>query len=122
MKLITELNEEVNFLKENNSGKPEYFIEGIFIQGEKKNKNGRVYPIEILEKEVAKYCETLVKKNRAFGELGHPEGPTINLDKPAVSTRVDLAANEKVSREINFAISNSFGFGGTNASLLLAKV
>lgn len=81
MKLITELNEEVNFLKENNSGKPEYFIEGIFIQGEKKNKNGRVYPIEILEKEVAKYCETLVKKNRAFGELGHPEGPTINLDK-----------------------------------------
>ncbi len=48
--------------------------------------------------------------------------PTINLDKPAVSTRVDLAANEKVSREINFAISNSFGFGGTNASLLLAKV
>ena len=81
MKLITELNEEVNFLKENNSGKPEYFIEGIFIQGEKKNQNGRVYPIEILEKEVAKYCETLVKKNRAFGELGHPEGPTINLDK-----------------------------------------
>ena len=48
--------------------------------------------------------------------------PTINLDKPAVSTRIDLAANKKVSREINFAISNSFGFGGTNASLLLAKV
>ena len=81
MKLITELNEEVSFLKENKSGKPEYFIEGIFIQGEKKNKNGRVYPIEILEKEVKKYCDTLVEKNRAFGELGHPEGPTINLDK-----------------------------------------
>jgi len=81
MKLITELNEEVSFLKENKSGNPEYFIEGIFIQGEKKNKNGRVYPIEILEKEVKKYCDTLVKKNRAFGELGHPEGPTINLDK-----------------------------------------
>ncbi len=81
MKLITELNESVQFLKEEKDGKPQYFIEGVFIQGEKKNKNGRVYPVEILEKEVAKYCENLVAKNRAFGELGHPEGPTINLDK-----------------------------------------
>ena len=81
MKLITELNEEVKFLKENKDGTPSYFIEGIFIQGEKKNKNGRVYPIEILEKEVNKYCTELVEKKRAFGELGHPDGPTINLDK-----------------------------------------
>ena len=81
MKLITEINEEVQFLKENKDGKPQYYIEGIFIQGEKKNKNGRVYPIEILEKEVAKYCSELVEKKRAFGELGHPEGPTINLDR-----------------------------------------
>tara|TARA_S200002703_G_scaffold2466_2_gene3855 strand:+ start:30399 stop:31055 length:657 start_codon:yes stop_codon:yes gene_type:complete len=81
MKLITELNEQVSFLKENKTGKPEYFLEGIFIQAEKKNKNGRVYPIEILQKEVAKYKDELVSKKRAFGELGHPDGPTINLDR-----------------------------------------
>lgn len=81
MKLITELNEEVQFLKENKDGRPQYFLEGIFIQGEKKNKNGRVYPLEILEKEVKKYVGELVEKKRAFGELGHPDGPTINLDR-----------------------------------------
>ncbi len=81
MKLITELNESVQFLKENKDGKPQYYIEGIFIQAEKKNKNGRVYPKEILQKEVRKYCEELVEKKRAFGELGHPDGPTINLDR-----------------------------------------
>ena len=81
MKLITEINEEVKFLKENTDGKPSYFIEGIFIQGNKKNKNGRVYPMEILEKEVNNYVESLVDKKRSFGELGHPDGPTINLDR-----------------------------------------
>jgi len=81
MKLITELNEEVKFLKENKDGRPNYFIQGIFIQGNKKNKNGRVYPMEILEKEVNKYVTELVEKKRAFGELGHPDGPTINLDR-----------------------------------------
>lgn len=81
MKLITELNEEVKFLKENKDGRPSYFIQGIFIQGNKKNKNGRVYPMEILEKEVNKYVTELVEKKRAFGELGHPDGPTINLDR-----------------------------------------
>ena len=81
MKLITELNESVQFLKENKDGKPQYYIEGIFIQAEKKNKNGRVYPKEILQKEVSKYCAELVEKKRAFGELGHPDGPTINLDR-----------------------------------------
>ena len=81
MKLITELNESVQFLKENKDGKPQYYIEGIFIQAEKKNKNGRVYPKEILQKEVNKYCTELVDKKRAFGELGHPDGPTINLDR-----------------------------------------
>ena len=81
MKLITELNEEVKFLKENKDGRPSYYIQGIFIQGNKKNKNGRVYPMEILEKEVNKYVTELVEKKRAFGELGHPDGPTINLDR-----------------------------------------
>jgi hypothetical protein len=81
MKLITELNEEVKFLKENEDGRPKYYIQGIFIQGNKKNKNGRVYPMEILEKEVNKYVTELVEKKRAFGELGHPDGPTINLDR-----------------------------------------
>ena len=64
MKLITELNESVQFLKENKDGRPQYFIEGIFIQAEKKNKNGRVYPKEILEKEVGKYVTQLVDKKK----------------------------------------------------------
>ena len=81
MKLITETVEDIKVLKENTTGRPDYYIQGIFIQGEKKNKNGRVYPMEILEKEVQKYTEELVEKRRAFGELGHPEGPTINLDR-----------------------------------------
>lgn len=81
MKLFTDLVEDVQILKEDVGGEPQYFIEGIFIQGNKKNRNGRVYPIEILAEEVENYTEAYIDKKRAFGELGHPDGPTINLDR-----------------------------------------
>ena len=82
MKLIKEHTEEVKYLVEEKLGKgKEYFIEGIFLQSNLKNRNGRVYPTEILDKEIKRYNEEYVSKNRAFGELGHPDSPTINLDR-----------------------------------------
>jgi hypothetical protein len=81
MKLITETVEDINLLVEETNGKKNYFIEGIFLQAELKNRNGRVYPIDILEREVNKYTESYIVSNRALGELGHPDGPTINLDR-----------------------------------------
>ena len=81
MKLITEQIEEVKFLTEDNDGKKNHYIQGVFLQGEIKNRNGRVYPIDILEREVNRYTELNISKNRALGELGHPEGPTVNLDR-----------------------------------------
>lgn len=82
MKLICELQEAVNYelLEEENKPK-QYFIEGIFMQSEKKNKNGRIYPLDVLEKEVNRYVREYVEPKRAFGELGHPDGPTVNLDR-----------------------------------------
>ena len=81
MKLITEQIEEVKFLTEENKGKKNHYIQGVFLQGEIKNRNGRVYPIDILEREVGRYTTENISKNRALGELGHPEGPTVNLDR-----------------------------------------
>jgi hypothetical protein len=82
MKLITELTEEVEYLSEaKESGEKEHYIHGIFLQGNLKNRNGRVYPIHILDKEVERYMREVVKHSRAFGELGHPAGPQINLDR-----------------------------------------
>lgn len=81
MKLITEQIEEVKFLTEDNNGTKNHYIQGVFLQGEIKNRNGRVYPIDILEREVGRYTEQNISKNRALGELGHPEGPTVNLDR-----------------------------------------
>lgn len=82
MKLISELVEQVNVLvEEKESGKKDFFIEGVFLQGNLKNRNGRVYPMEILDKEVKRYNEEYIDKNRAYGELGHPQGPTINLER-----------------------------------------
>jgi len=82
MKLITEQIEEINVLTEaSESGAKNYFIEGIFLQGDVKNRNGRIYPSTVLEREVQKYAESFIDKGRALGELGHPEGPTINLDR-----------------------------------------
>ena len=81
MKLITEQIEEVKFLTEDNNLKKSHYLQGVFLQGEIKNRNGRVYPIDILEREVGRYTEQNISKNRALGELGHPEGPTVNLDR-----------------------------------------
>ena len=82
MKLISEEALNVEFLTEaNKSGGKNYFIEGIFMQANKKNRNGRVYPTEILQKEARRYTTEFIKKKRAFGELGHPDGPTVNLER-----------------------------------------
>ena len=83
MRLIAEEVLDVQYLVERNekTGEKEYSIVGIFMQAEKKNRNGRVYPLHILNKEVSRYNQDYVNKNRAFGELGHPDSPTINLDR-----------------------------------------
>ncbi len=82
MKLITELTEDVTVVTEaREDGKKNMFIEGIFLQGGIKNRNGRMYPVETLSKEVERYNESYVKSGRALGELGHPDGPQINLDR-----------------------------------------
>jgi hypothetical protein len=82
MKLITETIEEVRVLTETSEHEPkQYFIEGIFMQGDIKNRNGRIYPSTILEKEMMRYGEQFIKTKRALGELGHPDGPQINGDR-----------------------------------------
>ena len=81
MKLISEYNEAKPLVESKDNGKKDYFIEGVFMQADIKNRNGRVYPKEIMDKEVKRYIKEFVNEQRAFGELGHPEGPTINLDK-----------------------------------------
>ena len=82
MKLFTELNEQVQLITEmEESGKKAYFIEGVFLQGAIKNRNGRVYPVNVLETEVNRYINSNVNTNRAYGELGHPDGPNINLER-----------------------------------------
>lgn len=81
MKLITELNEEVSFLTEVVDGKKKYFIEGIFLQSGIVNKNKRIYPEHVMDKEASRYIKENVEKNKAWGELNHPTSPTINLDK-----------------------------------------
>ena len=81
MRLIAEEITDVKFLSEEKEGKKNYFIEGIFLQAELKNRNNRMYPLGTLQKEVAKYDENYIQKGRALGELGHPDGPTINLDR-----------------------------------------
>ena len=81
MKLITEEIEQVEFIVENRNGKKSLYIEGVFLQGNIKNRNGRMYPMETLRKEVSRYNENHIQSGRALGELGHPDGPTVNLDR-----------------------------------------
>ena len=81
MKLIREEIESVEFLVENRNGKKSMYIEGVFLQGNIQNRNGRMYPMETLRKEVGRYNENHIQSGRALGELGHPEGPTVNLDR-----------------------------------------
>ena len=86
MKLITENIEDIKILTEEKDGKKNLYIEGVFLQSEIKNRNGRIYPFKVLEKEVSRYNEEYVKTGRALRELGHPDGPTVNLDR--VSHRI----------------------------------
>ena len=81
MKLITEEISSVKFITEGKGAKKKMYIEGVFLQGDIKNRNGRMYPVNTLAKEVGRYNESFVQKGRALGELGHPEGPTVNLDR-----------------------------------------
>ena len=81
MKLITEEISSVKFIVEGKGAKKKMYIEGVFLQGDIKNRNGRMYPVNTLAKEVGRYNESFVKKGRALGELGHPDGPTVNLDR-----------------------------------------
>ena len=81
MKLITETIENIEVLTEERNGKKDYKIKGIFMQADIKNRNGRIYPVGTLAKEVKRYNEQFIAKKRAFGELGHPDGPTVNLER-----------------------------------------
>ena len=102
MKLISEFNDygvQPVIVEENKDGKKDYFIEGIFMQSEIKNRNGRIYPKEVIQNEVKRYNKEFVQKDRAFGELGHPEGPTINLDKVShLITKLEEDGNNFVGR------------------------
>ncbi len=81
MKLITEEVSQVEFITEGKGANKKMYIEGVFLQGNIKNRNGRMYPVQTLAREVDRYSESFVKKGRALGELGHPDGPTVNLDR-----------------------------------------
>jgi hypothetical protein len=83
MRLIKEVTEDIKYISELNeeTGKKSHFIEGVFLQSNLKNRNGRMYPKEVMQKEVARYTKESIDKKRAYGELGHPDGPTVNLDR-----------------------------------------
>ena len=82
VKLFSEAVEEVEYITEaKEDGGKNYKIKGVFLQADIKNRNGRIYPMEVLEKEVAKYNRNFIREKRAYGELGHPEGPTVNLER-----------------------------------------
>ena len=102
MKLISEFNDYAIspvIVEENENGKKDYFIEGIFMQSEIKNRNGRVYPKDVMKKEVNRYVKEFVEKDRAFGELGHPDASTINLDKVShMITKLEEDGNNYVGR------------------------
>jgi hypothetical protein len=102
MKLISEFQDygvSPVIVEENKDGKKDYFIEGIFMQAEIKNRNGRIYPKEVIQTEVKRYNKEFIKEDRAFGELGHPEGPTINLDKVShMITKLEEDGNNYVGR------------------------
>ena len=102
MKLISEFNDYALtpvIVEENEKGEKDYFIEGIFMQSQIKNRNGRVYPKEVMLKEVNRYRKDFIDNKRAFGELGHPEGPTINLDRVShLITSLEEDGNDFVGR------------------------
>ena len=116
MKLIREEIEDVKILTESRNGKKSLYIEGIFLQGNIKNRNGRMYPMETLQKEVGRYIKEQVKEGRAVGELGHPDSPTVNLDR--VSHKI-ISLRESGSNFIGKAkILESTPMGKIASSLL----
>jgi hypothetical protein len=118
MKLITEVIEDIQLIseaKDENGGK-NYFIEGVFMQGNVKNRNGRVYPTEVLDKEVKRYNESYIQKNRAYGELGHPQGPTINLERVShMITKLERDGDNYIGRA---KIMTETPYGGIVKSLM----
>ena len=102
MKLISEFNDYAVtpvIVEENEKGEKDYFIEGVFMQSDIKNRNGRIYPEQVMKKEVDRYRKEFVEKDRAFGELGHPDGPTINLDKVShMITKLEQDGNNFMGR------------------------
>ena len=116
MKLIREEIEDIKILTESRNGKKSLYIEGIFLQGNIKNRNGRMYPMETLQKEVGRYIKEQVKEGRAVGELGHPDSPTVNLDR--VSHKI-ISLRESGSNFIGKAkILESTPMGKIASSLL----
>ena len=116
MKLITEEISDVKFITEGKGNKKKMYIEGVFLQGDLKNRNGRMYPVNTLAKEVNRYNEAFVAKGRALGELGHPDGPTVNLDR--VSHKI-ISLRESGSNFIGKAkILESTPMGKIASSLL----
>lgn len=110
MKLITELSEEVKLITEAKDGGGEnYFIEGIFMQGAEKNKNGRMYPTRILARETARYMKEYVNENRAYGELGHPAGPTINLERVSHMIKSLVQDGDNFIGKAKIIVDNPYG-------------
>ena len=107
MKLIREEIESVRVLTEEKNGKKSFYIEGTFLQGDIKNRNGRIYESRILAKEVDRYNQEYITKNRAMGELGHPDGPTVNLDR--VSHKITSLAQEGSNFTGNKDSRNTYG-------------
>jgi hypothetical protein len=95
MKLITEEVQKVEFIVEGTGSSKRMFIEGIYLQGNTRNRNGREYPVDILDREVRRYNESFIQRGRALGELGHPDGPTINLDR--VSHKITSLVREGIN-------------------------
>ena len=102
MKLITEEISNVQIITEGKGANKKLYIEGVFLQGDIKNRNGRMYPMETLSREVKRYNETFVAKGRALGELGHPDGPTVNLDRVShkITSLVQEGSNFKGKAQI----------------------
>ena len=115
MKLIREEIESVEFLVEQKNGKKSMYIEGVFLQGNIKNRNGRMYPMETLRREVGRYNENHIQSGRALGELGHPEGPTVNLDR--VSHKI-VSLKESGSNFIGKSKINNTPMGKIASSLI----
>jgi len=119
MKLITESIEDIQILEEEANGKKLLYIEGVFLQADLKNRNGRIYPFNVLEREVGRYNEQYVSAGRALGELGHPDGPTVNLDR--VSHKI-VSLKAEGSNFIGKAQILNTPMGGIAKSLLESGV